>query len=288
MPQTPASLTLADRLAEIEERLARLLVSGWRSAAAEARDLERLATGLADAGASGLAARLSSVAAATSNPDALRAITLATATCRILRANLAADATPPGNWRTLGDAPGARPLDRVIPLGRFAFPGGDDADPVDAWSCLRLRGAFSADWILLEPANAAPDWLRRPLHGRLRWTGRLPLGDGGEVQVCRLEYAAPAPGFQGGQDPLEPFRETLAAGSLADDAWILGGGGVLRSRRSDPDELGGYAWPLPDAPDRLRPAMREAEWMLVWVQDQTETPVVALRSDGSVVHLSER
>ncbi len=278
---------LATRLLEIEERLSRLLVSGWRSAAAEASDLGRIATGFDDAGAGELGVRLAAVAAATSAEDALRAITLAAAASQMLRAHLAVETPPRGQWRTFGAQAGSAQLDRVIPLGRYGVPGdsGGENEPVEVWSCLRLRGAFSADWILLEPVDLNPGWLRRPLQGRLRWVGRYPIGAAGEVQCCRLEFAAPAPGFPAGQDPLEPFRETLSAGSLAEDAWILGGGGVLRARQYDPDEMAGYTWADPRAPEGLRPIMRKAAWILVWVQNEIETPVAAVQESGEAVHL---
>lgn len=288
MSGTEAAPSLPNRLVDLEERLSRLLVSGWRSAAAEAGDLERIGTGFAEAGAAEIAARLGAVARATSAEEALRAIMLATTACRLLRAHLAAEAVPSGRWRALGDQAGNAQLDRVIPLARFSVPGEENGATVEVWSSLRLRGAFSADWLLLEPATVSPDWLRRPLQGRLRWVGRYPLGEGGEVQVCRLEYAAPAPGFAAGQDPLEPFRETLAAGLLAEDAWVLGGGGVLRARRYDPDELTGYAWPDERLPGALRPFMASADWMLVWVQGEVETPVAVVDADGGVVHLDAK
>ena len=278
--------TLVERLVEIEERLTRLLVSGWRSSAIEARDLRHLAASIDRVGATELAARLTAVADAKNAADALRAISLATATCRLLRVHVAADVPAEGRWRTFADGAASGHLDRVIPLGALTVADGGDGQPLDVWSCLRLRGAFSADWILLEPVDVEPAWLRRGLQGRLRWTGRFPLGAAGEVQVCELAFAAPAPGFQPGQDPLEPFRETLSAGTLEDDAWVLGGGGVLRARECDLDAMGGYVWTNNSAPSWLREALRPAEWVLVWVQGEMETLVAAVQEDGAVVHLT--
>lgn len=283
---TREETTLIDRLVEIEERLSRLLVSGWRSVAGEARDLRQLASVVERTGASELAARLTAVADAESAEDGLRAITLATAACRLLRVHLAADIPAEGNWRTFADGAAVGHLDRVIPLGGLTIPDGGDGRPLDVWSCLRLRGAFSVDWVLLKPVDLDPIWLRRALQGRLRWTGRFPLGASGEVQVCELAFAAPAPGFQPGQDPLEPFRETLPTGALEDDAWVLGGGGVLRARECDLDALGGYAWTNNSAPSWVREALRPAQWILVWVQGEVEALVAAVTDGGEVVHLT--
>jgi hypothetical protein len=281
---TRPETALVDRLVEIEERLSRLLVSGWRSAAAEAGELRHLAASIDGSGATELAARLTAVANAENAEDALRAIALATAACRLLRVHVAADVPAEGRWRTFADGAASGHLDRVIPLGTLTIPDGGDGQPLDVWSCLRMRGAFSADWILLKPVDLSPVWLRRALQGRLRWIGRFPLG-AAEVQLCELAFAAPAPGFQPGQDPLEPFLATLRAETLEDDAWVLGGGGVLRAREYDPDAMAGYAWTNNSAPAWLREALRPAEWLLIWVQDEVETPVAAVQEDGAVVHL---
>ncbi len=283
---TRSDTTLVERLVEIEERLTRLLVSGWRSAAGEASELRHLAASIDAIGATELGARLTAVSNAENAEDALGAISLATAACRLLRVHIAADVPAEGRWRTFADGAASGQLDRIIPLGELTIPDGSDGQPLNVWSCLRLRGAFSADWILLKPVDLAPVWLRRALQGRLRWVGRFPLGAAGEVQLCELAFAAPAPGFQPGQDPLEPFRETLRAETLEDDAWVMGGGGVLRAREYDPDAMAGYAWTNNSAPAWLREALRPADWLLVWVQDGVETPIAAVQEDGEIVHLT--
>ena len=38
-------------------------------------------------------------------------------------------------------------------MGALTIPNGSDGQPLEVWSCLRLRGAFSADWILLKPVE---------------------------------------------------------------------------------------------------------------------------------------
>ena len=283
---TRQETTLVERLVEIEERLTRLLVSGWRSSAHEASDLRQLAASIECTGATALAARVTAVADAENAEDALRAISLATAACRLLRVHVAADTPAEGRWRTFGDGAVSGQLDRIIPLGALTIPDGGDGRPLAVWSCLRLRGAFTADWILLKPVDLDPVWLRRALQGRLRWTGRFPVGAAGEVQLCELAFAAPAPGFQPGQDPLQAFRETLDAGTLEDDAWVLGGGGVLRARECELDAMSGYAWTNNSAPSWLREALRPADWVLIWIQGEVESLVAAVQEDGEVVHLT--
>src|SRR4051812_49085225 len=102
---TPAELPplrdLVAALDDVEERLARLLVSGWRNAAAEARDLSAIADALAAANLPETAARVRAVAEATSAEEGLRAVALASNACRLARAQLAEDLTPQGRWRSL-------------------------------------------------------------------------------------------------------------------------------------------------------------------------------------------
>jgi hypothetical protein len=81
------------RVRGIEARLERLLASGWRNAAGEADELRALTDGLEELGLSGLAARVRAVAAARSAKDALGAVSLALAACRLMRTHLAGEET---------------------------------------------------------------------------------------------------------------------------------------------------------------------------------------------------
>src|SRR4051812_27326378 len=100
---------IAERLRRVEDRLERLLASGWHHASAEAADLAAEADTLAALGLEALAERLRAVAAATRADEALAAIALATAACRLLRARLPADSPPPGAWTPLAAPDGPRP-----------------------------------------------------------------------------------------------------------------------------------------------------------------------------------
>src|SRR3954469_1222603 len=143
---------VAERLRRGEGRLGRVLASGWRTAGPEAADLAGEADGLAALGLAHLAERLRAVAAAQSAAEALPAITLAAAACRLLRARLPTDAAPPGGWAHLlpADNPPQAAAQRLIPVARMAVGDGE------AWACVRLRGGSGAEWLLLEPLLPGP------------------------------------------------------------------------------------------------------------------------------------
>src|SRR4051812_36035335 len=138
---------IAGRLRHVEDRLERLLVSGWRNAGAEPADLAAEADTLAALGLAGVADRVRAVAAAPSAAEALPAIALATAACRLLRARLTTDTAPAGEWTSLATTAGApeSAASRLIPVARMVLADGE------AWACVRLRGGFPAAWLLLEP-----------------------------------------------------------------------------------------------------------------------------------------
>ena len=69
---------LAQKLAQVEERLGRLLVSGWRHARAESAALRSDADDLAELGLPSVAQRVGAVADVTTAADALASIALAT------------------------------------------------------------------------------------------------------------------------------------------------------------------------------------------------------------------
>src|SRR5437870_3901374 len=131
---------MAERLRRVEDRLERLLASGWRNAGAEAADLAGEADGLAALGLAHLAERLRAVAAAPSAAEALPAIALASAACRLLRARLPTDAAPAGRWAHLlqADDPPETAAERLIPVARMAVGDGE------AWACVRLVGSSGA------------------------------------------------------------------------------------------------------------------------------------------------
>jgi hypothetical protein len=287
------------RLRRVEERLERLLVSGWRNAGAEATDLAEEAEALAELGFGELAERLRGVAAAEGGSEALRAVTLAATACRLLRARLPAEA-PTGEWLPIGKATRRRgaSTERLLPIGRMALEDGE------AWACVRLRGTMADDWLLLDPptlpelaseparvglaarlmgrgrAAAASDngssvWLSRPIEGVLRWRARYPLGASGDVQHCGLSGAAWA-GADQAEVPLATLRKALA-GSPKEDRLLLGG--WLRLKQLDPAEVESYVWPDPAVASAFRAAGGPV-WALAWVQGGPIAPLVLIEPGG--------
>src|SRR5262249_25659418 len=99
----PTMQEIAARLLGVEARLERLLASGWRNAGSEAADFGSEPDALAALGLAQVAERLRAVATAPSATEALPAIVLATAACRLLRARLPAAVAPPGQCADLLD-----------------------------------------------------------------------------------------------------------------------------------------------------------------------------------------
>src|SRR4051794_34408591 len=128
---------VAERLGRVEDRLERLLASGWRNVAAEAADLAGEADAPAAPGLPHLAERLRAVAVAPGGAGGPPAPPLAAAACRLVRARLPADAAPAGQWADLLQAEKGREpaVERLIPIARMALGDGE------AWACVRLRGA---------------------------------------------------------------------------------------------------------------------------------------------------
>jgi hypothetical protein len=211
------STTARELLAQIqmvEERLTRLLTSGWRQAGTEAADLQASADALADAGLSELAARIMGVARATDAAGALPAVALAASACQLMRLRLLAP-EPPDGWQPIvPPRPRTRAAnDTLVPLARLLLDG------QEAWACAwparhqavilesppgvpttsspattpdglpgRLRrGLLQA----IGGAQGEPSvWMRRRLRGSLRWVGRLAVGATADLPLCALEDAA--------------------------------------------------------------------------------------------------
>jgi hypothetical protein len=206
------------------------------------------ADALAALGLPELAQRLRAVATAGTAAEALAAVALATAACRLLRARLPTDGAPAGAWSPLaaqrkGKAGGA---ERLVPVGRLPLGQGE------VWGCVRLRGSAADQWLLVEPlpleerpgeavtkggmvgrflrrdrAPTEPEgeagggavawpWLRRQVRGRQRWRARYPLGASGEVQVCTLEEPEWLPRPEPDDDSLARFRQSLSGGKIKD------------------------------------------------------------------------
>jgi hypothetical protein len=281
---------LAERLIEIEARLAGLLASGWRRAAPEAATLTADADAFAEIGLDELAGRLRAVAAAQSPTDALQAATIAGAACRLLRARIGRDDVASDGWQPLL-APRRRRAaepDMLLPLCRLSLGG------FEVWSCLRSRG-FAVEWVLVEPPDLSgggpAPWLRMPLYGHLQWRARYPLGAGRDVQVLELPLAsweAPAPSDL---DPHAAFRKRLAAGKLREDKLPVWGGGSVHLAPLDSTKLDGYLWLDPNVPADLARLRTGETWALVWDQEATPAVIAVMAEDGRllerllVVHL---
>lgn len=270
------------RLRRVEDRLARLLASGWRNAAGEAADLAGEADALAALGLGELTNRLRKVAAAADETEALPSIALSLAALRLLRARLPVDDAPPGSWTPLV-APAKRkasPPDRLVPLGSMALSDGE------AWACVRVRGLVAVEWVLVDPPqndraaarDFSPPWLRGQLYAHQRWQARYPLGASGEVQrssVVDATWKIPA----GDDDLFAHFREELTGGKLKDGQRVLAGGD-LRTMELDPAESDHYVWPDPAASTAFRSAASGRVWALVWTPGNLIAPLAVLVPGG--------
>jgi hypothetical protein len=308
---------VAERLLGVEDRLERLLASGWRAASAEAADLALEADDLEALGLSAFAARLRALAAAADARQALGGVALTTAASRRLRARLPLDDLPPGEWTPMA-APGrkAAPTEHLLPIGRLSVEGGE------TWACARLRGKQAEEWLLLEPLpraglpapppapsggllsrltrRAAPaetseaseppiPWLRAVVHGYRRWLAREPLGASGEVQRCLLaEPRWQLPAADG--DPCVDVRKALGSGNLEDGLPVAGRYSPLQLKRLASADADGYLWPDPSAAEVFHSLARDQTWAVCWVRDSGISPLLLVEPGGvfrraRVIHL---
>jgi len=281
---------IGERLSELETKLARLLAAGWRTAVDEAAGLRGEAVALAELGLGEVSARVRAVAEAESATEALRALTLAVAACRLMRARVALGDQSAEGWQPLVVPRRRRAIepDMLLPLCRFSLTG------TEVWSCLRSRG-FAVDWVLVEPpalavGTVAP-WLRRPIHGYLNWRARHPLGADREVQVQALTNASWEAAAPSSVDPHAAFRKRLAAGKLREDKLPVWGGGSVHLTPLDRAKLDGYLWLDATVPTDLARLTFGDAWALVWDQESTPAVIAVMAEDGrvfkqlSVVHL---
>ncbi|MFN8634758.1 MAG: hypothetical protein U0893_12955 [Chloroflexota bacterium] len=293
---------LVSRLTEVEERLGRLLVSGWRQAGAEASELRQAADELAEAGLDGIAARVMAVAQAQSAEAALPAIALASSACRLMRARLPG-APMPADWTPL------------VPPKRRAASGTDTLLPIscllldgrEVWACLwvarnrciLLEPPFPAEEAPAEPEQApqgggvfgklkrrigliaedavptASRWLNERLRGTLVWQARHPLGAEADLACCtldRAEWVAEADE----QKTLSPFRQKLAANALEDGltmSWTAGGLRVVALNRAD---SAAYCWLDPSGPALLAASLDTTVWSVAWTDGSAVLPLAFL------------
>jgi hypothetical protein len=274
--------------------------------------------GLEELGLSGLAGRVRAVAAARSAKDALGAVSLALAACRLMRTHLAGEETLSGQngWQIVGARRRqARPVgeahDTLLPVARIATADGE------AWLCLRLRGMYASERVLVDPAQlgsgAAPDatggasstvtepaWMRSLVRGSLRWRARYPLGASGSIERCVLLNATLAEPGAGGT---ENARNAGSAGDERawesrlldqahavltrrpnDGAQMLPGAGSVRLAKLHVAEAEGYVWPDPTAAAVFRTAgaalKSDDVWAVVWKEDALVQPLALLSPPG--------
>lgn len=312
-PEPDALLArVAARVLAIEGRLERALTSGWRNAAGEGAALGSEADGLAELGMVEVAARVRAVAAAPSASEALGAIALALAACRLLRTRLAGEAllAPAEGWQPLGMSKRrgrgrSETPDRVLPVARTAVGEGE------AWLCLRLAGGYAGERLLVDPAPLAategdggghgqrtvaePPWLASLLRGRLRWRARHALGAAGTIERCALLDGTVTLGSDGGA-PAESESSAWVARMLDQLGKTLRGGwkegahvtpafGHIRLSRLHVREAESYLWSDPAAAAAFRQAgaalKSDRVWAIVW-QDQAAVQPLALLSPGGI------
>lgn len=308
MIETAAARELVEQLLHVEERLGRLLASGWRQAGAEAADLRHDAATLAEAGLIEVAARLSAVAEAGSVSEALPAIAVAASACRLLRIRLLASPLPDG-WIPL-DPLRARSRtgpDTLLPVARLLLEGRE------VWLCAWVKGTqwTHTQWLLIEaplPASTEPvaepastpglfvrlrqrvgralgvtaasgaPWLSRQLRGRLVWQARYPVGADSQVTLCALED----PAWQSELDQRDRhrhLREILAGRAPPTTTYLAATSGIrlMEIRRAD---AATYTWLDPSAAEAFAAVPTEKAWAVVWTERAAMMPVALVTPAG--------
>ncbi len=301
MIEAVAARELVDRLREVEERLERLLTSGWRQARAEAADLHHEADALIQAGLPELAARVRAVAEANDSGEALQAVALATSACRLLRARLPVVGVPDG-WAPLTPSKPPRPTrsEALVPISRLLLDGRE------VWVCTRTN----RNELLLveppfpptepEPAPAPPTgmlgrlrrqvnqalggetrepshWLNLRLAGTLHWQAQYPLGAQGDVGYWRLEdpdWVKPQghPDEQRLHNVLQPLMQNV----LQDGIPLFWTSGGFRIRRLDRDDPASYVWLDPTTADVFGRVPARKVWAITWMEDAAIVPVAVV------------
>ena len=301
MIETVAARELVDRLRQVEERLERLLTSGWRQARSEAEDLRQEADLLAEAGLPELAARVRTVAEANDPGEALQAIALATNACRLLRVRLPGAGVPDG-WAPLTPA---RPkagsgTDTLVPISRLLLDGREvwacAHPPRNQWILLELPfpaeepapsmapppargGLFSRlrrqmDRVLGSEAGAPAPWMHHLLRGRLVWRARYPLGADRDVSLCTLEQPAwETAGTETVKYGIHAFYQTLTGRILISGALVFPSGGGFRLMELERDDPAALVWLDPSAAEAFGRAPTEKVWSIVWTVGNTIAPV---------------
>ncbi len=275
---------IAAYIRQIEERLERLLASGWRNAAHEAQGFTTDADSLSALGLHTVAGRLREVAAAPDAMAALRAIVLATESCRLLRAHLVeAESLGPGAVQLHARRPRATDRISLLPLCRVAVDG------EEVWSCLRSQG-YAWEWLALDPlGDPAPQvpWLTMRVSGFPVWRGRYPVGAAAEL--TRVALSESAVSALAGDDGNLSVLRALQSGRIRSTQLPLWGGGYLRLDRLQAMPVAA----LRGLDDRFHAEdildqHGDSAWGLVWDQlgERALVAAFAARADGMrVIHL---
>ena len=313
---------LVEVILRVEERLTRLLSSGWRQASTEAADLHHEADALSDAGLPALAARVSAVAAATDASSALHAIALASSACQLIRTRLLVS-EPPDDWQPIRP-PKSRNTrakstgDVLLPLARVQF------SEREVWACgwlnrnqvVLLEPPLPASPTpLLQPAEsggllsrmqqrllraiapaeeAVPPlfWLHRKLRGTLRWQARHPVGAASEIAACTMLDAEWQPEEEHAErQQLTAFRTDLAANTVKEDYaplnWTVN---TLRFMRLDRADIASYVWLDSTVATAFSEIASPDAQALVLAADNIVVPLAVLRPgdthrNARIVHL---
>jgi hypothetical protein len=306
--ETTTAQALVERIRQVEDRLGRLLTSGWRQAPSEVADLRPEADALADDGLTELAARISAVVGATSAAEALPAIALAVSACRLLRVRLLADAAP-DEWvplRPPKPQSGAA-VDTLLPMARLLLEGRE------VWACARPA---RYDWLLLEPPLPLPEvpgpaaeaasatgllarlgrqltgalvsaetppgpWIRHRLRGRLVWQARYPLGAHSDVAFCTVDRPEwVTDDAETNRHGIHAFHYTLSDRILIPGAPVFPMGGPFKLVELERDDPAAYVWLDPTAADVLAAAPTEKVWAIAWIEGRAIVPIVLIERGG--------
>ena len=294
---------LSTQLRDLDDRLGRLLASGWRHAAPEAASLAADADLLSDAGIVETAARLRAVADARDAAEALPTIALAASAVRLLRARLPLDAPPEdaAAWSVVGEQKTAKAeTDTLVLLCRVLFGGRE------MWACARPE---RGQWLLVQPpfeppppptsgpasgllgrlhqhlgggSSDAGPWLRQRLRGRLVWQARHPVGADDDVAECRLEDAERVDPPEEKSDLLASFRRVLAAGPPRDPLPVFVSWHGLQVRRLERADADTCVWLDPSMAEAFRAAASGPTWALARVSDDAVAPLAVLVPGGKL------
>jgi hypothetical protein len=170
-------------------------------------------------------------------------------------------------------------------------------DDGTAWACLRLKGGWATEWLLLRPpelealGDEQRPWLNGELHGHLRWCARYPLGAAGSVECCWLADAAWTESDSAEDRLAVRLRKALRDGKFRDGQPIWPGANWLRTRAVSRAAVDDYAWPSPATRAAFQAVADDRVWALVWQDGALAVPLVLLSPGGlfrrpSLVHLA--